>query len=138
MYSILFSCVPSPQYHPMHHPPSSSLPQHFPTNINPHPYSHPQKPPLSSLTSCKSTSSEICHSSATSSSQPNCPSSSISSRLNVHSFSVVNSIKSTSLSCKSSSLKILHFNTRSLLPKLDDLAVIYSSSFPDIVCISEY
>ena len=76
--------------------------------------------------------------SATFSSQPNCSSSSISSKLNEQSnYSVVNSIKSTYLSFKPSSLKILYFNTRSLLLKLDDLALICSSFFPDIVCISE-
>ena len=37
----------SHQYHPMHHPPLSSLRQHFPpTNTNLHSYSHSQKPPL--------------------------------------------------------------------------------------------
>ena len=88
------------------------------------------KTSTSSLISCKSTSSKICHSSATFSSQPNCPSSFISSRLNEQSnFSVGNSIKSTSFSFKSSLLKILYFNTRSLLPKLDYLALYVSLPF---------
>ena len=46
------------------------------------------KTSVSFLTSCKSTSSQICHSSATFSSQPNCPLSSISSRLNVQSVTL--------------------------------------------------
>ena len=107
-----------PQYHPIDHPPPASLPQHFP------PPQHQSssllslsKTSTSSLTSCKSTSSQICHSSASFSSQSNCLSSFTSPGFNKQSsFSVANSIKSTSFFFKSSSLKILHFNTRSLLP----------------------
>ena len=39
---------------------------------------------------------------------------------------------------KSDSLRILYYNARSLLPKLDDLsATIEAHNFPDIVCIVE-
>ena len=39
---------------------------------------------------------------------------------------------------KSDTLKILYYNARSLLPKLDDLFVtIETHNFPDIVCVVE-
>ena len=37
----------------------------------------------------------------------------------------------------SNHLKILYYNARSLLPKLDDLKVLSETQFPDIICVVE-